>query len=127
MWVFTVVIGFVVAGCIPFFNNLVGLAGALLGTSFALILLGSMTLYEMANGFYTELGAHHNPVLWLRASQKNWFSSKKNTTLTIVSWICIIVGLYIAVTGVYGSVAEIIQAYADGIVGSAFSCEEPTA
>lgn len=127
MWVFIVVIGFVVAGCIPFFNNLVGLAGALLGTSFALILPGSMTLYEMANGYHTKPGAHHNPILWLRASQKNWFSSKKNMCLATVSWVCIMVGFYIGITGVYGSVAEIIQAYADGIVGSAFSCEEPTA
>jgi hypothetical protein len=127
MWVFTVVIGFVVAGCIPFFNNLVGLAGALFGTSFALIVPGFMTLYEMTNGYYTEPGARHNPILWLRASQKNWTSSKKNIILATVSWICIIVGFYIGITGVYGSVTSIAQAYADGIVGSAFSCEEPKA
>lgn len=81
----------------------------------------------MANDYYTEPGARHNPTIWLRESQNYWLHSKNNILLTIISWCCIIIGFYIGITGVYNSVAVIIQAYADGIVGGAFSCEEPTA
>src|SRR5699024_6871304 len=54
MMVIVICIGFVIAGAIPFFNDLLGLIGALLGTSFTLIIPGCMALYELGKDVEPE-------------------------------------------------------------------------
>jgi amino acid permease len=120
----TIMIGFVIAGAVPFFNDLLGLIGAFLGTSFTLILPGFMMLYEMANGEYPE-GGSHNPVHWIKISKKTWANSKRNMIYATVAWLSIAIGIYITVSGVYGSISQIADKYASGQIGSAFSCETP--
>lgn len=119
-----IAVGFVIAGAVPFFNDLLGLIGALLGTSFSLIVPGFMGLYEMAYGDYPE-GGSHNPIIWLRISKTSWITNRRNTLHAIVAWMSITIGLFITVSGVYGSIASIVQKYAYGVIGSAFSCELP--
>lgn len=118
----SIVIGFVVAGVVPFFNDLLGLIGALLGTSFTLIVPGFMMLYEMANGEYPERTSQ-NPLKWIKSSKHYWCSSRRNMILTTVALLGITIGCYITVSGVYGSIAQIVREYADGTVGRPFSCE----
>lgn len=116
-----IAIGFVVAGAIPFFDDLLGLIGALLGTSFTLIIPAFMALYQL--GIVSDEPTYSG-LTWLKKSQKEWRSSKANTLTVIVSFFAIICGIYICVSGVYGSVASIVQSYADGLVSSAFSCAD---
>lgn len=113
--------GLVIAGSIPFFNDLLGLIGALLGTIFTLIIPAFMALYELGGGAYesTDIG-----VRWLKRSQKVWGESKRNISIVSVAFFTIIAGCYICISGVYGSVTSIAQGYADGTVASAFSCAD---
>lgn len=122
MFTLVVSFGFVVAEAIPFFNDLLGLTGALLGTSFTLILPGFMGFYDLANSEYIE-GGTHSPLKWLKESQKIWSNSKRNIFITCISWFTVAAGLYITVSGVYGSIVSILNGYKTGNIGSPFSCE----
>lgn len=123
MMLLVIVVGLVVASSIPFFDDLLGLTGSLLGTGFTLIVPGFMALYMLAEDRgATELSKR--PLRWLGQSGKMFFSSKKSFITSVFGWICIIGGAYITVSGVYGSVQSIITEYATGTVGSAFSCAD---
>lgn len=121
MMTFVHAVGLVIAGSIPFFDNLVGLTGALFGTSFTLIIPGFMALYELAEG---DNKSGNRPIEWLKLSQKTWGKSRKTMVIAILSWTAIAVGSYVGVSGTYGAIASIAKNYADGTVGSAFSCED---
>ncbi|CUM56139.1 unnamed protein product [Debaryomyces tyrocola] len=114
-------IGLIVAGGIPFFGDLLGLIGSLFGTSFTLIFPGFMSLYELGISSYHPADSR---LAWLKKSQKFWGSSRKAIITTAVSFFAISCGIYICVSGVYGSIVNIAQGYADGTVSGAFSCED---
>ncbi|CAN6643947.1 hypothetical protein TRVA0_020S01068 [Trichomonascus vanleenenianus] len=63
-----IVFGLITAGAIPFFGDLLGLTGALLGTSFTLIIPGMMALYELAS---PDLQPGDGHLAWFRKSQRN--------------------------------------------------------
>lgn len=117
------VIGLIIAGAIPFFDDLLGLAGALLGTSFILITPGFMTLYELSNSHLPN-GGSRNPAVWLKENAKVWGKSKRNAFTAIGAWCIIAIGLYITVSGTYGCVMDIKQEYAVGSVKGVFSCDD---
>lgn len=123
MMVLVICIGFVVAGSIPFFGDLLGLIGALLGTFFTLIIPGFMALFELGVG-PSESGVPFLGSNWFRKVKTVLGKSKINLLTISVSIFAIIAGFYICVSGVYGSVTSISQSYADGTVGSAFSCAD---
>lgn len=72
-------IGLIVAGGIPFFGDLLGLIGSLLGTSFTLIFPGFMSLYELGVNNYHSTD---NRLAWLKKSSKEWGLSRKNIITT---------------------------------------------
>ncbi|CAN6656378.1 hypothetical protein TRVA0_029S00254 [Trichomonascus vanleenenianus] len=119
-----IVLGLIIAGAIPFFSDLLGLTGALLGTSFTLIIPGMMALYELAD---PDLQPEDSRLAWIKKSKRNWLSSRKNMIIAAVSWIAIIGGIYITVSGTYGSIVSIIDGYKSGTVGTAFSCADNSA
>ncbi|CUM56129.1 unnamed protein product [Debaryomyces tyrocola] len=121
MMVLVIGVGLVIAGSIPFFDDLLGLIGALLGTSFTLIIPAFMALYELAVESYEpkDIG-----LTWLKKSQRVWGNSRKNIIIVSVALFTIVAGVYICISGVYGSITSIAQAYADGTVSGAFSCAD---
>lgn len=126
MMLIVIVVGFVMAGAVPFFNDLTSLTGALFGTSFTLIVPGFMGLYEMAN--HNMVGKpSKNPIKWLKQSREAWFKTRKSTLITFVCWFAVCAGTYITISGVYGSVSSIANGYSTGAIGSSFSCKYTTA
>lgn len=123
MMTIVIAVGLLVAGGIPFFNDLLGLIGAFLGTSFTLILPACMSLYEMAKITTPEEHAGR-PLVWLNESRKSWCKGKLNLFIVFVAWFTIVAGLYILVSGAYGSVRSIAENFAAGDVGKAFSCAD---
>jgi hypothetical protein len=118
-----IAVGLIVAGAIPFFDDLLGLIGSLLGTSFMLIFPGYMVLYDFAKVDATDKECTR-PLLWFKKSMKQWTASKKNLFLTCLAWFVIILGYYITASGVYGTVTNIVQGYANGDVGRPYPCED---
>lgn len=114
-------VGFVVAGGIPFFNDLLALIGALIGTSFTMIVPGFLALYEL--GKYRPKDGDGR-FAWLVQSKKKWGLNKKNMITASVAIFTIVFGSYIAVSGIYGSVKSIIDGYRNGLVPSGFSCAD---
>ncbi|OCF40039.1 hypothetical protein I317_06177 [Kwoniella heveanensis CBS 569] len=93
-------ISFVIAESIPFFSYLIGLIGSLCCAPTCLVIPAFMGLYI----------------------QKGEPASFRKIALTILHWVVIIVGTFFTVAGTYTTVQSIIDAYALGTVGGAFSC-----
>lgn len=117
--ILVVAIGFVIAGAIPFFDDLFGLVGALLGSFFTLIIPAFMVIYELTSSLYGP----SDQLLHMRISSE-LLRGKKNVSILLLCFFSIAFGSYICVSGTYGSIASIAQGYADGTVSSAFSCED---
>lgn len=112
-------IGFVVASAIPFFGDLLGLIGALLGTTFQMILPGFMYIYEARpEGCPTSCGR------WIMASIRAPRETFRARLMVWVSILIILVGMFITVSGTYGSIKSIADGYKTGAIGSAFSCAD---
>ncbi|KAI5959340.1 hypothetical protein KGF57_002116 [Candida theae] len=109
-------VGFVIAGAIPFFNNLAALTAALVGTLFTLFIPACMTLYELGHH------KHHQDdsrLAWIRHSWREIHNYKFSTGL---SMFCILVAIFICGGGLYGAISSTVEAYANGTVDRAFSC-----
>lgn len=125
--VLVLVLGFVVAGAVPFFGDLLGLMGAFLMPSFVIIVPACLALY-----MYVEKSeAHANkPESFAKGRWflHSWAAAKANGTYAMFETLCvyasIIIALFIFVAGTYGSVVVIMESYAEGKVGSAFSCAD---
>lgn len=96
------VIAWVVAEAIPFFSDLLGIISALFVSGFSLYLPGFMWFVIIREG--------------------GCFQGWKNTSLTILNTVCILIGLICFGCGTYGAVEDIIVSFADGTVGKSFSC-----
>lgn len=96
------VIAWVIAEAIPFFSDLLGIMSSLFISGFTFYIPGAMWLVLIRQG--------------------GFFSSTKNTALTLLNIGCIVFGLVILVGGFYGSVVGIMDEYSTGKVGSPFTC-----
>lgn len=111
--VFVVVaIGFIIAGAIPFFDNLLALMGSLIGSIFMLIFPGILVIYELKHRENPEFNTGLCGFI-----RKQW-------SKILLSVFAIGFGCFVLVGGLYGSVQSIRQSYIDGTVSSAFSCAD---
>ncbi len=97
------VISFLVASGIPIYNYLLALAGSLTFAPLALGLPGYLWIHD--NGHYRK---------------GNWWQA----TVYWLHWAMIVLAVFLTIGGTYGVVQNIIDAYADGTIGSAFSCAD---
>ncbi|WVQ81417.1 hypothetical protein IAT38_003541 [Cryptococcus sp. DSM 104549] len=101
-----VAVGFILAESIPFFGNFVDLIGATLGTFLAIFIQGWMWLHD--NG-------------WGRRSERR--TGRYYLSTAMAYWM-LASGLFIIIAGTWSAVLSIRDSYADGTVGSAFSCAD---
>ncbi|KAI7306818.1 amino acid transporter [Hortaea werneckii] len=96
-------LAFALAMAIPIFQYLIALTGSICFAPLALSLPGWLWIYD----------------------HKSWYkgSALQQAAFCFHAFL-IPLGLFILVGGTYGVVEEIIQAYADGTIGSAFSCAD---
>ncbi|PWN34610.1 uncharacterized protein FA14DRAFT_115825, partial [Meira miltonrushii] len=102
-----VILGFLFAGSIPMFDQLMGLTGASAGPLFVLILTGLTQIYILR----CQKGVNMS-----RKDQVNFWATYA------VSVLFIILGVFLTVAGIYGSVDSINHAYTSDHIGGPFSC-----
>ncbi|WRT70458.1 uncharacterized protein IL334_007456 [Kwoniella shivajii] len=102
--VFTCGIGFVIAEAIPFFNDLLSLIGALLGTLICIQMESYMWMWDN----------------WTSASR----GTRRWTLLMIMNLSYFIIGWFLMVAGTYAAVVTINNNFKSGDVGSSFSCAD---
>ncbi|OOF96462.1 hypothetical protein ASPCADRAFT_206643 [Aspergillus carbonarius ITEM 5010] len=95
------VISWVIAEAIPFFDDLLSITSALFTSGFS---------------FYLP------PVLWYVLIRKGKWYSRENLLTSLVNLFCFIFGLIVLVGGLYSSIEDIKNNYADGDVHSPFTC-----
>lgn len=95
------VVSFLLASGIPIFNYLLALAGSLTFAPLALGLPGYLWIFDHQH--YRQGNWWHVTVYWL-------------------NWLMILLAVFLTIGGTYGVVQNIIDAYADGLIGGAFSC-----
>lgn len=118
MMTMVTICGFIVAGAIPFFDDLLALMGSLIAPGFMLIFPGAVKLYEWKYGMEIDgvIQEKDNRDL-LRWHYKRW----KTVALALFA---LAFGFFIFFCGTYGSVQSILNNYKNGTVSSAFSCED---
>lgn len=104
-----VLLGFLFAGSIPMFDQLMGLTGASAGPLFVLIITGLTQIYILRNSKMTACQMS-------RKDQVNAWATY------IISILLIILGIFLTIAGIYGSVYSINHAYISDRIGGAFSC-----
>ncbi|KAI1341690.1 transmembrane amino acid transporter [Xylariaceae sp. FL0016] len=97
------VVGFLIASGIPIFNYLLALAGSLTFAPLALGLPG---------------------YLWIYDHQHYRCGSVMKKTAYYLNWLMIVLSVFLMIGGTYGVVQQIINAYANGEISSAFSCAD---
>ncbi|KAK1709783.1 transmembrane amino acid transporter [Colletotrichum lupini] len=95
------VVSFLLASGIPIFNYLLALAGSLTFAPLALGLPGYLWIFDHPH--YRQGSWWQAMVYWL-------------------NWLMILLAVFLTIGGTYGVVQNIIDAYADGLIGGAFSC-----
>lgn len=93
----------ILAAAIPIFDYIIALAGSVCFAPLALMLPAALWMYDFA-GYKT------GTIL-----QKGAFYAHS---------LMFVLGIFMTVGGTYGTVASIVDAYAQGTVGSAFSCAD---
>jgi len=96
-------IGFILGEAIPIFNYLIALTGSICFAPLSLCL---------------------PPAAWLLDYWGYWkgtFWQKMFWAAQVISFLC---GFLVIVGGTYGTVKQIVQAYADGTIGKAFDCAD---
>lgn len=97
------IVGFLLASGIPIFNYLLALAGSLTFAPLALGLPGYLWVFDHQH--YRTGTMVQKIVYWLH-------------------WLMIALAAFLTVGGTYGVVQQIINAYANGEIASAFACED---
>ena len=97
------VVSFLLASGIPIFNYLLALAGSLTFSPLALGLPAYLWIYD--HGHYRTGGFWKAVMYWL-------------------NWLLILLSAFLMVGGTYGVIQQVIDAYADGEISSAFSCAD---
>ncbi|RDW63845.1 hypothetical protein BP5796_10347 [Coleophoma crateriformis] len=96
-------LSFILAEAIPIFNYLLSLTGSICFAPLAIILPGLFWLHDYSD--------------WRRGS-----AGKKIAYW--LHWLLVALGVFIMIAGTYATVQLIIDAYAAGTIGSAFSCAD---
>ncbi|KAI3395897.1 hypothetical protein diail_682 [Diaporthe ilicicola] len=96
-------VSFLLASGIPIFNYLLALAGSLTFAPLALGLPGYLWVYDHQ---------HYR--------RGNWWQ----VTVYWLNWLMILLAVFLTTGGTYGVVQNIIDAYAQGLIGGAFSCAD---
>lgn len=94
-------VSFILASGIPIFNYLLALAGSLTFSPLALGLPGYLWIYDHQ---------HYRQGKW-------W-----QIVVYYLNWLMIALSVFLTIGGTYGVVQNIIDAYANGLIGGAFSC-----
>lgn len=97
------VVCFLLASGIPIFNYLLALAGSLTFAPLALCLPGYLWIFD--HGYYRTGGPLKAAAYWL-------------------NWLMILLGVFLTVGGTYGVIQQVIDAYANGEISSAFACAD---
>jgi len=97
------VVSFLVASGIPIFNYLLALAGSLTFAPLALGLPGYLWIYDHQ---------HYR--------QGNWWQ----IIVYWLNWFMVFLAVFLTIGGTYGVIQNIIDAYAQGLIGGAFSCAD---
>lgn len=97
------VLSFVLAEAIAVFNYLLALAGSICFAPMAIVIPGFLYLYDYRD--------YRTGTLARRAK---WFAHV----------LIVLLGAFVRVGGTYSSVKSIKLAYANGLIGSAFSCAD---
>lgn len=97
------IISFLIASGVPIFNYLLSLAGSIAFAPLALGLPGWLWIYDHAD---------------------YWRGSLWRKTLYGLHIILILISAFLTVGGTYGVIVQIIDAYKDGSIDSAFSCAD---
>ncbi|KAM7198399.1 Transmembrane amino acid transporter domain containing protein [Naviculisporaceae sp. PSN 640] len=95
------VLAWVIAEAIPFFSDLLAICSSLFISGF--------TFYIPA-------------VMWFWFIKEGKWYERKNLPLSMMNALCFVIGLIVLGVGTYSSIQDIIDGYADGRVGSPFSC-----
>ncbi|KAM0714380.1 hypothetical protein Q7P37_010167 [Cladosporium fusiforme] len=96
------VLSWIIGEAIPFFSSLLGVIASLFISGF--------TIYFPALFWFMLL------------KEGKWNSSWQNICLCILNALVVVVGLVFLGCGTYASIQSIVDAYAEGAVGSAFAC-----
>ncbi|KAM0324440.1 hypothetical protein ACHAQA_008222 [Verticillium albo-atrum] len=97
------IVAFLLASGIPIFNYLLALAGSLTFSPLALGLPGYLWIYDHQ---------HYRQGRW-------W-----QVMVYYLNWLMILLAVFLTIGGTYGVVQNIINAYANGEIGGAFSCAD---
>lgn len=97
------IIAFILSEAIPIFNYLIALTGSICFAPLAITLPGWLWLHDYNH--YVKGN------LWQK-------------TQWMFHWFLILLGAFMCVGGTYGTVKQIVEAYASGIIGSAFDCAD---
>lgn len=97
------IVAFLLASGIPIFNYLLALAGSLTFSPLALGFPAYLWIYD--HGHYRTGGILRATAYWL-------------------NWLLILLSAFLMVGGTYGVIQQVIDAYANGEITSAFSCAD---
>lgn len=129
--VFTVALGFVIVGVVPFFGDFLSLVGALINPVFTNILPGFMLIFYTVKRPGMVVEGAVAPIMeidsgphWLVESFTVYKKGRKSAALIWVAYFMIVSGIFITVGGSYATIASIRQAYSETELGSAFSCAD---
>lgn len=109
------VVAFVVAEAVPFFGTLIGLLGAIAYAPMA-VSLSSSAQYRGSSQIIVPMH------LWLWDFARYRKGSMWQKTQWAFHLVMLLVGGFMTVGGAYAIIQTIIDQYATGAVGSAFSC-----
>ncbi|KAL4911713.1 transmembrane amino acid transporter protein-domain-containing protein [Aspergillus aurantiobrunneus] len=118
----TVALGFVVGGMVPFFDDFLGLVGALVNPILTNIIPGFMILFYLAERPRNALMACAST--WLPRAFKSYRHGWKDTVALVVACFMLIAGALVIVGGTYATIVSIQTSYAVGAVTGVFSCAD---
>ncbi|KAF2027783.1 hypothetical protein EK21DRAFT_102251 [Setomelanomma holmii] len=97
------VVSFLIASGVPIFNYLLSLAGSVAFAPLALGLPGWLWIYDHAD--------YWKGTLWQK-------------TLYMLHVVLILISIFLTIGGTYGVIVQILDAYRNGLIDSAFSCAD---
>jgi hypothetical protein len=97
------IISFLIASGVPIFNYLLSLAGSVAFAPLALGLPGWLWIHDHAD--------YRKGTVWQK-------------TIYVLHIILILISVFLTIGGTYGVIVQILNAYKDGLIDSAFSCAD---
>lgn len=114
------IISFLIASGVPIFNYLLSLAGSLAFAPLALGLPGWLWIYVSSKKFHlADCVLTHD-----QDHADYWRGNLWKKTLYGLHIILILISAFMTIGGTYGVIVQIMDAYKDGSIDSAFSCAD---